>query len=274
MNTLLKIEWLKIKNYGAFKVLSIFFAAGVVLTNYVVYAFNKNVLSNTGAGAVMASFSPYNFSNTWQSTSYATGFLLILPAMLIIILITNEYTFRTSRQNIIDGWSRHEFIIVKLVMALLIAVASTILVLLTAFIFGLLSGSSFSLNGFSHVGFFFLKALSYNMFAVLVAVLIKKTGFAIGLYFIYLGAENFISQMLDILSLKLKNDRGTDLGSIGDYLPMNASDGLLTFPDNPLKSFAKNALPTDYTWLVVGFAVFYLFIFIWWSWKKYLKSDL
>ena len=274
MNTLLKIEWLKIKNYGAFKVLSIFFAAGVVLTNYVVYAFNKNVLSNTGAGAVMASFSPYNFSNTWQSTSYATGFLLILPAMLIIILITNEYTFRTSRQNIIDGWSRHEFIIVKLVMALLIAVASTILVLLTAFIFGLLSGSSFSLNGFSHVGFFFLKALSYNMFAVLVAVLIKKTGFAIGLYFIYLGAENFISQMLDILSMKLKHDRGTDLGSIGDYLPMNASDGLLTFPDNPLKSFAKNALPTDYTWLVVGFAVFYLFIFIWWSWKKYLKSDI
>ena len=274
MNTLLKIEWLKIKNYGAFKVLSIFFAAGVVLTNYVVYAFNKNVLSNTGAGAVMSSFSPYNFSNTWQSTSYATGFLLILPAMLIIILITNEYTYRTSRQNIIDGWSRQEFIMVKLVMALLIAVASTILVLLTAFVFGLLSGSSFSFNGFSHVGFFFLKALSYNMFAVLVAVLIKKTGFAIGLYFIYLGAENFISQMLDILSMKLKKDNGTDLGSIGDYLPMNASDGLLTFPDNPLKSFARGALPTEYTWLVVGFAVFYLFIFIWWSWKKYLKADL
>ncbi len=274
MNTLLKIEWLKIRNYAAFKVLFIFFAAGVVLTNYAVYAFNKNVLSNTGAGAIMSSFSPYSFSNTWQSTSYTTGYLLILPAMLIIILITNEYTFRTSRQNIIDGWSRQEFIMVKLMLALLIAAASTFLVLLTATTFGLISGSSFSLNGFSHVGFFFLKALSYNMFAVLISVLIKKTGFAIGLYFIYLGVENFISQMLDILSMKLKKDKGIDLGGIGDYLPMNASDGLLTFPDNPLKSFAKNALPTDYFWLVVAFAVFYLSLFIWWSWRKYLKADL
>ena len=274
MNTLLRIEWLKIKNYGAFKILSIFFAVGVVLANYAVYAFNKNVIGNTGAGAVMSSFSPYSFSNTWQSTSYATGYLLILPAMIIIMIITNEYTFRTSRQNIIDGWSRHEFISVKLVMAFLIAAVSTFLVLLTASIFGLISGSSFSLNGFSHVGFFFLKALSYNMFAVLVAVLVKKTGFAIGLYFIYLAAENFISQMLDILSMKLKKDSGTDLGSVGDYLPMNAADGLLTFPDNPLKSLAKAALPTDYFWLVLAFAVFYLFIFIWWSWKKYLKADL
>ena len=274
MNTLLRIEWLKIKNYGAFKILSIFFAAGVVLANYAVFAFNKNVIGNTGAGAVMSSFSPYSFSNTWQTTSYTTGYLLILPAMLIIMLITNEYSFRTSRQNIIDGWSRQEFIMVKLMMAFLIAVVSTLLVILTAYIFGLLSGSSFSLNKFSHVGFFFLKALSYNMLAVLISVLVKKTGFAIGLYFIYLTAENFISQMLDIFSMKLKKDNGTDLGSLGDYLPINAADGLLTFPDNPLKSLAKGALPTDYFWVVLTFAILYLCLFIWWSWKKYLKADL
>lgn len=274
MNKLLKIEWLKIKNYTAFKLLSIFFALGVFLINYAVFAFNKNVIGKTAGGAMLSSFSPYNFSNTWQSTSYTTGYLLILPAMLIIILITNEYSFRTSRQNIIDGWSRHEFISVKLALALIIALVSTLLVIITAMGFGLLSGTDFSLNKFSHVGFFFLKALSYNMFAVLIAVLVKKTGFAIGLYFIYLGAENFISQMLDILSMKLKLDKKIDLGSVGDYLPMNASDGLLTFPDNPLKSLAKGALPTDYFWLVVGFAIFYLFLFIWWSWKKYLKADL
>ena len=274
MNTLLRIEWLKIKNYGAFKILSIFFAAGVVLANYAVFAFNKNVIGNTGAGAVMSSFSPYSFSNTWQTTSYTTGYLLILPAMLIIMLITNEYSFRTSRQNIIDGWSRQEFIMVKLMMAFLIAVVSTLLVILTAYIFGLLSGSSFSLNKFSHVGFFFLKALSYNMLAVLISALVKKTGFAIGLYFIYLTAENFISQMLDIFSMKLKKDNGTDLGSLGDYLPINAADGLLTFPDNPLKSLAKGALPTDYFWVVLAFAILYLCLFIWWSWKKYLKADL
>ena len=274
MNKLLKIEWLKVKNYTAFKLLSIFFCVGVVLINYAVYAINKNIVANSTGGKLLASFNPYNFSNTWQSTSYTTGFLLVLPAMLLIILITNEYTFKTNRQNIIDGWSRNEFIMVKIIIAIIIAVISTLLVVLTATGFGLLSGADFSLNQFSHVGFFFLKALTYNMFAVLIAVLIKKTGFAIGLYFIYLGTENFLSQMLDIASIKLKNYNGTDLGSIGDYLPMNAADGLLTFPDNPLKSFTRNILPTDYFWVVISLAIVYFILFVVWSRKKYLNADL
>ncbi|MBC7866139.1 MAG: hypothetical protein H7X88_01280, partial [Gloeobacteraceae cyanobacterium ES-bin-316] len=114
----------------------------------------------------------------------------------------------------------------------------------------------------------------YNMIAVLVSVLIRRTGFAIGLYFIYLGAENIVSQLLDVWSMKLKRDDVADLGGLGDYLPMNASDGLLTFPDNPLKAMAKSALPTDYYWVVIGFAVFYLALFIWISRKRFIQSDL
>ena len=274
MQNLLRVEWLKIKNYGAFKILAIFFAVGVVLTNYIVYIFNKNVIGNINTAGLVSSFNPYSFSNTWQTTSYATGFLLILPALLIIMLVTNEYSFRTSRQNIIDGWSRKQFIEVKIVFALIVSIVSTLLVFLTALTFGAFSGTEFSFNGFSHVGYFFLKSFSYNMVAVLMSVLVKRTGFAIGLYFIYLGAENFISQLLDVWSMKIRSDSGVDLGSMGDYLPMNASDGLLTFPDNPLKSMAKSTLPTDYYWLVISLALAYLVLFIFWSRKRFLKSDL
>lgn len=274
MQSLLKIEWLKIKNYTAFKVLGIFFIVGIVLVNYIVYLVNKKVVNNINTGGLLSSFSPYNFDNTWQTTSYTTGFLLILPALLLIILLTNEFTYRTSRQNIIDGWSRQQFIDVKIVMGLIMAVISTFMVIITAFFFGMLSGTDFSLNGFDHVGFFFLKSLSYNMIAVLVAVLVRKTGFAIGLYFIYLGAENLVSQLLDVWSMKIKMDTGTDLGSMGDYLPMNASDGLLTFPDNPLKSMAKSALPTDYFWIVISLVVLYLVLFVWFSRRRFIHSDL
>lgn len=273
MKSLLGVEWMKIKNYGAFKVLAIFFVIGIGLSNYIVYSVNKNIVGNINT-AGLVSFSPYNFSNTWQTTSYATGYLLMLPALLIIILVTNEFSFRTSRQNIIDGWSRNEFISVKMMIALIIAVISTVLVILTAGIFGLASGTEFSLNGFSHVGYFFLKALSYNMIAILISVWIKRTGFAIGLYFIYLGAENIVSQLLDVGSMKLRSEQGIDLGSLGDYLPMNASDGLLTFPDNPLKSMAKSALPTDYYWLVLALTLIYLALFVFLSRRKFLRTDL
>lgn len=272
MMQLLRTEWLKIKNYTAFLLLSIGFGVGVIATNYIVYSVNKNIVKQINTGGLV-SFSPYNFDMTWQTTSYVTGWLLLLPALLILIVITNEFGYRTNRQNIIDGWSREQFINVKLVIALIATIASTVLVILTALSFGLFSGSSFSMKGFSHVGFFFLKSLTYNLIAVFIAVWIRRTGFAIGLYFIYLGAENILSQLLTVWSIKLKQ-QGTDTGNMGDYLPMNAADGLLTFPDNAFKAMTTSVLPTDYTWLVVAFTIVYLALFFWLSRKLFLTKDL
>jgi ABC-2 type transport system permease protein len=274
MLNLLKIEWLKIKNYTAFKVLAIFFAIGIIAANIITYILAQKIGSETPAGTFLGEFNAYSFASTWQTTSYISGYLLILPAMLLLMLITNEYTFRTNRQNIIDGWSRHEFITVKLMMALIFAIVSTLFVFITAFSLGLYSATDVAFDNFSHVGYFFLKALTYNMFAVLISVLVKKTGFAIGLFFIYLGGENFIAQIVDFWSIKMRQDKTADVGSLGSYLPMNAADGLLSFPNNPLKSFANDVTPTDYFWVVLGFAIFYLLLFTIWSRYKYLKADL
>lgn len=274
MLKLLKIEWLKIRNYRTFIVIACFFALGVFTSNYIVFSTFKNIVNKANTAGLVSKFNPYDFYYTWQTTSYTTGFLLMLPALLLIILVTNEFTYRTNRQNILDGLNRNEFVNVKLALAVIAAIVSTILVFITAISFGFLSGTSFSMNGFSHVGFFFLKALSYNLLAILISVWIRRTGFAIGIYFIYLGAENIISQLLDVWSIKLRSDGVADLGSMGDYLPMNSSDGLLTFPDNPLKSLAKSNLPTDYTSVVVVMAIIYLLLFFWFSRQRIIKTDL
>ncbi len=273
MINLLKIEWLKIKNYTAFIVMTLFFVVGVFALNYIVFLVNKNIVKNV-PGAGLVSFSPYDFENTWQSTSYATGFILLLPALLLLMLFTNEYTFKTHRQNIIDGLSRQQFISVKIMMALIFAIVATLLVIISALIFGWGSGTSFSLNGILFVGYFFLKALSYNLIAILFSVLVKRTGFAIGIFFIYLGTENIVSQLLNVLSMKLKRENGTDLGNIGDFLPINAADALLEFPDNPIKTMSKAIMPSDYTWLVFALAMAYLILFYIWSRRKFINADL
>lgn len=89
-----------------------------------------------------------------------------------------------------------------------------------------------------------------------------------------MGAENIISQMLDLWSIKLKSDNVGDFGHLGDYLPMNASDGLLTFPDNPVKSMSKMIMPADNTQLVLILAIVYLLLFVYLSMRKFVKSDL
>jgi hypothetical protein len=270
----LKTEWLKIKNYNAFIIITVFFVLGIFASNYIVFKVFKSIVQSTEASILLNKFNPYDFQHVWQTISYVTGYLLILPALLIIILITNEYNFKTNRQNIIDGWERATFIDVKIVLAIIIAALSTVLAFLTGIFFGFKTGTEFNMENFSGIGFLFIKAVSYNLFAVMVSVLIKRTGFAIGLYFIYLGAENVIQQILDALSLKLKVNNNIDLGALGSYLPMNASDGLLTFPENPLKPFAKALIPTDYLWVEWSFAIFYLILFFVISRKVYLKKDI
>lgn len=274
MQDLLKIEWLKLKHYSVFKILGILFLVGVLLSNYIGYRSVENFTENVNAPALSASFRPYSFYYVWQSTSWVSGMLLILPAMLLIILITNEYTYRTNRQNIIDGWSRREFIEVKIALGIIFALISTVMVIITALIFGFATGESFSMNKFESVFYFLLKAVSYNMVAVLFSVLLRRTGFAIGLFFIYMGAENIASQLLDFWSMYLRAKNKIDLGSMGDYLPMNSSDGLLSFPDNPLKSMAKTAMPTEYSWITLSLALAYLVLFVWWSRRKVTRADL
>jgi len=270
---LLKIEWLKVRRYTAFIVLSFCFIAGVFLTNYIVYSVNKNIVSNVNPAGLI-SFSPYSFNNTWQTTSYATGFILVLPSLILLMLMTNEYAFKTHRQNIIDGLSRQQFIGVKLMLALIFALAASLLVFITALGFGLASGTDFNPEGIRYVGYFFLKALTYNMIAILISVLIKRTGFAIGVFFIYLGGENIAAKMLDLWAIKIKSDSGKDLGGMGDYLPMNAADGLLTFPRNTISDLSKSFMPTDYTWLILGLALGYLLLFYWWTRRKFTTTDL
>jgi ABC-2 type transport system permease protein len=273
MLEVLKIEWLKLKNYTAFKVIAIFFALGVVALNYVIYIINREVVQQVPVPGA-SSLAPYNFDMTWQTTSYATGFILLMPAMLLAILITNEYGYKTHRQNIIDGLTRQQFIGTKLILAVIFALVATVLVIITALVFGLVSGTNFSLKGFENVGYFFLKALTYNLFAVLISVLVKKTGFAIGVLFIYMGAENFISQALWAFSIYLKQDKNMDVSNLGDYLPLNAADGLLEFPDNAVKTLAKSQQPQDIYWLVLALAIGYIALFFWWSRARFIKADL
>ena len=267
---------MKVKNYSAFTVLGLFFLLGILGANYAVFYTKKNVIDKADPTGLIASASPYDFSHTWQTTSYVSGFLLLLPGLLLILLITNEFTFRTHRQNIIDGINREDFINVKIVMAVIGAVVATLLVMTTSMIFGFASGTSFSLDRFDSVGYFFLKAISYNMIALLFAVLVRKTGFAIGLFFIYMGFENIISAILQGVSMKLKAESNFDIGNMGDYLPMNASDGLLHFPENTITNMANNPkiMPHDYMYVSLTLAIIYLFIFFVWSKSRIIKTDL
>ncbi|MBU3715116.1 MAG: hypothetical protein FGM46_09250, partial [Ferruginibacter sp.] len=82
---LLRIEWLKIKSYKAFIIISVFFAVSIFLTNFIVYKTFNRLVQDSGANQLMNNFNPYDFSHVWQTAGYASGYLLLFPVILLII---------------------------------------------------------------------------------------------------------------------------------------------------------------------------------------------
>ncbi len=266
MLKLLKIEWMKLKHYRTFWVLSLLYVVSIFGINYIVLYIQHRIYEAKqakGMAEMILGSPPYSFPYTWQATSYVSSFLLLIPGLLMIISMTNEYSYKTHRQNIIDGWSRRQFISVKIMMALLMALASTILVFLTAIIFGLIDGSSsFTFDHVHYVWYYFLQAFSYICVGLLIAVLVKRGGLSIGIFFLY---TLIIEEML----VKVLNRYANYAGR---YLPLETTDLLVPFPNIERMSRQITGTP-NYTALFI-LALVYLSAYLLIISRKFETSDL
>jgi len=265
MMNLLKIEWLKIKGYKTFWILTTLFLVSILGVNYFAYNF-KQAVSQGNAQANILFGSPFSFPNVWHTVTYLSSFLLFIPGLMIITSITNEYSYKTHRQNIIDGWSRLQFIHVKIALVVIISILSTLFVFLTSLLYGSLAGGAFSLDKIEFIGYYFIQALSYSMLALLLSVLIKRSGLSIGLFFLYsFIIENFLGAILNNMG-GIKSASGP-----GDYLPLNTTDNLIPFP------FFRNIVqfgtqPSLY--ILLGLSAVYLFLYYFISVRKFQTQDL
>jgi ABC-type transport system involved in multi-copper enzyme maturation permease subunit len=267
MLKLLTIEWLKLKNYRTFWILSGLYLLSIVGLNFIVFRIQQAIYEAKeakGMAEMVLGATPYSFPITWQMTPYVSSFLLFIPGLVMIISVTNEYSYRTHRQNIIDGWTRREFILVKIMVALILALASTIMVVISAAIFGFADGNrSFSLDNLEYIAFFFLQAISYIMVALLAAVLFKRGGLAIGIYFLYsLIIENVLKGLLNFKA-------GT---TAGRYLPLQSTDELIPLPILQKVQNQLVAPPNQTVMLVV--ALVYLSAYIFFTIRKFETDDL
>ncbi|MBW7952156.1 MAG: ABC transporter permease, partial [Chitinophagaceae bacterium] len=139
MLSLIKTEWLKLKKYKAF-----WWMFGIVMLTYpginlIFYSVYENITVKGGMASELAKMligNPYAFPEVWHSVAYFSSWFVIIPVVLVIMIISNEYTYKTNRQNIIDGWTRKEFILSKLFDVLIVAVVSTLMYVIISIFFG------------------------------------------------------------------------------------------------------------------------------------------
>jgi ABC-2 type transport system permease protein len=223
---ILQTEWLKIKSYRAFWWVMAITALSYPGINYIFFNAYKEITkkgSSTGEMAKMLLGNPFVFPETFHTAGFFSSFFVFIPAIVVIMMITNEYTYKTHRQNIIDGWSRNEFLIGKFFDVLLITLLVTLLYFTVALFIGFASTKApvediFSKS--SYVGLFALQTFSQLSLAFLIGFLVRKSFIALSIFiFYYLIVEN---TAVNILRVKA-ND-------IGRFLPLEISDRLIPIP--------------------------------------------
>jgi ABC-2 type transport system permease protein len=213
---LFSIEFKKIIAYPTFWVFIGFYMLMVILVFCSIpYIAFKGPLS------VLTFKSYYTFPDIWHTLTYLAGIFNLLLGVLVIILITNEFTFRTLRQNIIDGWSITNFLSAKIILLLFLALCTTIFLFLFGLIYGFIKSPPVNTSSvFAQSNFilaYFVQALAYLCFALFIGTLFKKTG--IGIIFFLLYSK--IAEPL--IGWKLPN-------TISDYLPFHNISQLIDFP--------------------------------------------
>ncbi len=194
MLRLVRIEYLKLKSNKALWILLGLYFVAISATVIGLGAF-FDYLTREGLdfrGINPSLFPIYDWEDIWHNLAYIAYYFSVFPAFLLIISICNEFSYKTHRQNIIDGLSRTEFFLSKLSFAAFLAITSA----LVLFVLGLTLGLARSESGLEAFGstLVFIPGhaleLFYTfLFAMLLALLIRRSGITIVVFLIYIFIE-------------------------------------------------------------------------------------
>ena len=157
MLNIIRIEWLKVKNYRTFWILLIL-AVTVIPASNMIVADVVGRIPKQATDILGRNF--YDFPVAWQTVANVNSFTSIIFGLLLVTLVTNEFTYRTHRQLVIDGWERLDLVLSKIFWVVALALLALVVSFITAIVFGLIySSAPFSFEGVQFLFFYFLQVL-------------------------------------------------------------------------------------------------------------------
>jgi hypothetical protein len=136
----------------------------------------------------------YALPDAWSSVFGSDSILLLIFATLaVIMLVSSEFTWRTARQNVIDGLDKNQWFWGKVILVLMVGLVFLGTKLLvgvgTAAVgtdFSAATGSIVPLSVFAATGALFVAYLTSASMGLLAAVTIRNSGPAIAVWFFWI----------------------------------------------------------------------------------------
>ena len=189
MARLIALEWLKMRKHNFFWIGMGLYILLMLLVLGNIGNFNFSN-SQGGAESTSSSFTSmgiYDSPQIWQNLTYLAGYFKIIPGFLLIFFITNEYSYRTVRQNIIDGLNKGEFYLSKIFTAVLFTLVSCLIVFAAVYIIAALHNDDLSrfFATVEYLGGYALEILFFFSFCTFSAFLFKRSAIAIIITLLY-----------------------------------------------------------------------------------------
>lgn len=236
MKRLLSIEFQKLWQNKASKVL--------IISYFVILCFISLIASiEFNFGGVpfrIAEQGIFNFPFIWHFNTYVAALLKIFLAVVIVSMMTNEYSYGTLKQNLIDGLSKKEFVLSKFLVVVLFAIGSTFFIFLLSIILGYSFSSytelSIVLTDIDYLLAYFVKLLGFFSFCLFLGILVKRSAFALGFLILW----NIVEWILYGI-MKWGLFRDTEIAeNVSRFFPLE-SMSLLIFNPARRMSVIKNA---------------------------------
>jgi len=281
MLRLLSIEFHKLKYNKASKVLIIIYfglLTSIALIAAIKFEFGNFKLHLSDAGI-------FNFPYIWHFNTYVASILKFFLLLVIVSMMSNEYSYKTLKQNLIDGLSKKEFVLSKFYTVIAFALVSTIFVFVVSLVLGLVYSDYNELaiifSDLDYLLAFFIKLVGFFSFGLFLGILVKRSAFAVGAMFVWLIAESMFKGYL-YWSFKDVENTGDKVDAVMQFLPLESMTNLIKEPFSRLgavrsaantmgETFTKNYAVEFTTILIVSF---WTFVFIYLSYALLKKRDL
>ena len=281
MLRLLTIEFHKLKHNKASKILSLIYF-GLLTCISLIAAINFDI------GPIkfhLAEIGIFNFPYIWHFNTYIAAILKFFLLLVIVSMMANEYSYKTLKQNLIDGLSKKEFILSKFYTVIIFALVSTIFVFVISLILGL-SYSDYNefaiiTSDLQYLFAFFIKLVCFFSMGLFFGILVKRSAFAVGAMVVWFFAESIFKGYL-FWNFKSIENTAEKVDNFMQFLPFEAMANLIREPFTRLgavrsvanqigETFTKS-YAVDFSTIVI--VSVWTFIFIYLSLTLLKKRDL
>ncbi len=221
----------------------------------------------------------FNFPYIWHFNTYIAAILKFFLLLVIVSMTANEYSYKTLKQNLIDGLSKKEFILSKFYTVIALALISTVFVSIVSLVLGYIYSDfdEFSIvtTDLEYLFAFIVKLTGFFSFGLFLGIWVKRSAFAVGAMLVWAMAEGFTKGML---YWKFEDYVNT----VMQFLPLEAMSNLIKEPFTRLsavQTVAKQVgedlskdFSVQYTDIII--VLVWTALFIYWSYLLLKKRDL